>query len=532
MASLSESELTVKTYACVYLGSALVAIVGTPIAIRLAKVWGLVDAPGVRKVHKSPIPRVGGIAIVAAMLALVIPVLILNNDIGQAFRKIQAKVIILLVAAVFVFAVGLIDDIRGLRAKLKLLCLAGAALAVCASGSRIDSVGLGSMFEWELGWASWPITVLWIVGVTVALNFMDGLDGLAAGIAAIVCAVIVVFAFYQGQLVMAVLMLALLGSLTGFLFYNFNPAKIFMGDCGSMFLGFVIGGGSVVCAAKKSTLVGIALPALALGVPILDALFTMIRRGILDRRSIFTAERGHIHHRLLDKGLRHRNVVLLIYAATLLTAGMAMCLLITQSAAILVVFLSALAFLLLLFHCVGSARLGETVKAIRRNSAIARKAREDKSNFEDAQLAAREAETFETWWQTVTGLAEKMEFDRLAFTVQDNGSSAYATVWRRTEEKLTPRQVLQLTIPVGGGNGDLVSWFELSVRPNGSLEAVGRRLMYFGRMIDEFGTGTRWARRSGLAVLGAGSYQARLPRAGGGEDAPSPVRPPRRVMGK
>ena len=201
------------------------AILGTPIVTRLAKARGLVDTPGVRKVHKRPIPRVGGIALVVAMLALVIPVLLLDNTIGEAFRSVQAKVIMLLVAAVFAFAVGLIDDIRNVRANLKLLCLVGGALAVCASGARIDSIAFGSLFELQLGWASWPVTVLWIVGVTVALNFIDGLGQLASGKRAIVCGTICLFALHGGQIVMAALVQALLGELGGVCVSQLAPGE-------------------------------------------------------------------------------------------------------------------------------------------------------------------------------------------------------------------------------------------------------------------------------------------------------------------
>jgi UDP-GlcNAc:undecaprenyl-phosphate GlcNAc-1-phosphate transferase len=283
----------VKTYLIVYFGALLVAMFLVPIVSRLAKWYRLLDAPGPRKVHKIPIPRIGGIVFVVATLALVLPVLFLNNNIGQSFRESWKEFTALLVGAVFIFTVGLFDDLRSIRGYIKLLCLVAASLAICASGATLSSISVGTWFTLETGLAAWPLTVLWIVIITVCLGVIDGLDGLAAGIAAIVCGTIVLMALWSGQAAMAVLMLALLGSVTGFLFFNFYPAKIFMGDCGSMFLGFLIGAGSIVFQTKTHTLVGLAIPFLVMGVPILDTGFVVIGRRFLGRRSIFAPDRNH-----------------------------------------------------------------------------------------------------------------------------------------------------------------------------------------------------------------------------------------------
>jgi len=244
-----------KTYLFVYLGSAFLALVITPVVIWLARRLNIADVPDVRKVHTRTVSHIGGVAIFLSMICLTIGVLFLSNVIGDTFRDILPKLIVLLSTAAFIFFVGLIDDIRtkGLRARIKFLAQLAAAIIVCAVGIRIKSVAVADWLTLDFGWFSWPITLLWIVGITNAVNLSDGLDGLAAGISAVACGVIAVFAVYIGQPVMAVLMLAMLGSLTGFLFFNFNPAKIFMGDCGSMFLGFTIASSSILCHAKSST---------------------------------------------------------------------------------------------------------------------------------------------------------------------------------------------------------------------------------------------------------------------------------------
>ena len=474
-----------KTYLCIYFGSGLLVQLVTPVVARIARTFGIIDSPGARKVHSAPIPRIGGVAIMTGVMALMIPVLMLNNTIGQAFREVRMQVTVLLGTGFFVFVIGLLDDARSIPARLKLLSLVAASVLLCSTGARIEFITLESNFTVHLGWLSWPITVLWITGITVAMNFIDGLDGLAAGIAAIVCGTIAVIAFTSGQIVMGVLMLSLLGSLTGFLFFNWNPAKIFMGDCGSMFLGFMIGAGSVVCQAKTSALVGVALPALALGVPLLDAAFTFIRRKILDRRSIFSAERGHIHHRLLDMGLNQRHVVILMYAVTLAVAGIGMLMFVTRDTGAIAVIACGILVLLLVFRIAGTARLRETLAALHRNSAIANQAKEERAHFEDAQLQMRRVASFDSWWESLCTMAENMGFDRLALVHKSDASTTNMFVWHRTHAELRPDETVNMIIPLGAHGVAGATAIELALRKGESLESIGRRVSLFGRLIDE-----------------------------------------------
>ncbi len=267
-----------QTYLSVYLGSAVLALIITPLVIKLAFRMKAVSHPGIRDVHSRPVPRIGGAAIYLSAIAVLTAVLFLSNSIGQLFRDKWLPLLTMFGCATLIFVIGLIDDLKGLPARVKLLVEFLAAVALCIVGVRISSIGIIEGWTLQLGFSGCILTVLWIVGITNAVNLSDGLDGLAAGIAAITCGVIAVFAITGGSTVMAVLMLALLGSLSGFLYFNFNPAKVFMGDCGSLFLGFTIASASVMCATKSSALVGLALPALALGIPIFDTLFSMLRR--------------------------------------------------------------------------------------------------------------------------------------------------------------------------------------------------------------------------------------------------------------
>lgn len=358
-----------EIYLPVYFGSAFLSLMMTPVIIWVARRANIVDIPVARSLHVKPVPRVGGVSIFISMMCLSALALFLPNAGGDAFGEVLPQVIILLSAAAFMFMVGLVDDIRTIRARNKFLAQLAAAIAVCSVGIRIETVAVADWFTLEFGWFSWPLTILWIVGITNAVNLSDGMDGLAAGISAVACGVIALVAIHSGQPVVAVLMIALLGSLTGFLFFNFNPAKIFMGDCGSLFLGFTLSVSSVMCSTQSHTLVDLALPALALGIPILDTLSSMLRR-FLERRSMFAPDRNHFHHRLLGLGLTQRYAVLLAYAVTLLAAGLGSFMIFAETSHSLFGFMGALLGLLLVFRAVGSIRFRGTIRGLKERVAM------------------------------------------------------------------------------------------------------------------------------------------------------------------
>ena len=210
------------TYFGVYLGSLCLALLMTPIVIFVACRMKALDRPGVRTVHTKPIPRIGGVAIFLAAMCLIVSVLFLDNRIAEAFSRVPLQVGTLLCTASIIFVIGLIDDLKGLPAKVKFLAETIAAGMLCSVGIAISTLEITDGIPIEFGWFAYPLTILWIVGITNAVNLSDGLDGLAAGVSAVACAAIAVFAITSGNRVMAVFMLALLGGLTGFLFYNFN----------------------------------------------------------------------------------------------------------------------------------------------------------------------------------------------------------------------------------------------------------------------------------------------------------------------
>jgi UDP-GlcNAc:undecaprenyl-phosphate GlcNAc-1-phosphate transferase len=228
----------------------------------------------------------------------------------------------LLLGCLAILALGIYDDLMGAGARLKLTVQVAVAVAMWWAGFRLDVVANPFGAPIAFGALSLPVTVLWIVGVTNAVNLIDGLDGLAGGVALAAVGAIFFVSLQSDRLVMALFMAALGGSLLGFLRYNFNPASIFLGDSGSLFLGFVLATTSLQSAVKSTTAVALIVPIVALGLPIGDTLLAMVRRAARGQ-PIFAADRGHVHHRLLELGLSHRATVLVLYALCVILAGMA-----------------------------------------------------------------------------------------------------------------------------------------------------------------------------------------------------------------
>jgi UDP-GlcNAc:undecaprenyl-phosphate GlcNAc-1-phosphate transferase len=250
--------------------------------------------------------------------------------------------------------IGAVDDVRGLRAAHKLAAQVIVATLAYACGFRIDAISLPLAGTLSMGVFALPITVAWIVGITNAMNLIDGLDGLAAGVAFFGALTSFVIAHVTGNSFVALLSAGLMGVLAGFLFFNFNPARIFMGDSGSYFLGYVLATLSLSGALqqKASTAVSLLVPMIALGLPIFDTFFTMLRR-FLERRSIFSPDRGHIHHRLLDLGLTHRRAVMVLYGVCVVFTAAAIALSLGRAWQTGVALLSASVVLVALVRFVG-----------------------------------------------------------------------------------------------------------------------------------------------------------------------------------
>lgn len=296
-----------------FLLSAFIATSLTPAVRYLSVRWGAVDRPGGRHIHQYSIPRLGGIAVGLGFFAPFLALFLLDTEVARLFFSEPLRMIGLALGGLVVATLGALDDLRGIRAWQKLAVQGGAALIAFACGYRIDAMNFPGIGTVEMGVFAAPVTVLWIVAIINALNLIDGLDGLAAGVAFFACVANFVMAAVGHNLLVMLISASLGGAVLGFLVYNFNPASIFMGDSGSMLLGFVLATMSLLGSAiKSSTTIAILVPLVALGLPIMDTLFAMLRR-ILERRPIFSPDRGHIHHRLLELGITHRRAVLILY---------------------------------------------------------------------------------------------------------------------------------------------------------------------------------------------------------------------------
>ena len=297
----------------------IVAFSATPIAKKISFKIGAVDVPkDDRRMHKKPIARLGGLAIVAGFLvSILFTVVSALFDITNLFT-VNIQLLGMLAGILIIVGVGIVDDIKPLRAKLKLVFQLLAALIVVFTGTRIEyvtnpfsNIGVSQLSPFVY----YPLTIIWIVGITNAINLIDGLDGLAAGVSSISSLSLFFVSVIRGDIGMAILTAALAGSTLGFLPYNFNPAKIFMGDTGATFLGFALGVISIQGTLKSYTAIAIAVPLLVLGLPLFDTIFAIIRR-LIKGKPIMEADRGHLHHRLIDMGLSHKQSVVVMYTAS------------------------------------------------------------------------------------------------------------------------------------------------------------------------------------------------------------------------
>lgn len=285
------------------------SLVFTPMVINLCRQWGVLDHPNGRKLHRDPTPRAGGIAVILSYVLACTILVATHLKGGGTIWTARDNVLHLMPAAAIVFLVGLLDDIYGLRAVTKLLAEIAAAIAAYVAGIHLTVFGGHPLSAW----LSLPATVVWLVICANALNLIDGLDGLACGVGLFATGTALLAAITQHNLNLALAVMPLFGALLGFMGYNYNPAKIFLGDSGSLFVGFLLGCFGILWGQKSATLLGMTAPMMVFALPLLDTSLAVIRR-ILNNRPIFSPDRGHIHHRLLDRGLSPPKVVMLLYA--------------------------------------------------------------------------------------------------------------------------------------------------------------------------------------------------------------------------
>lgn len=288
------------------------SILLTPFIIKFAKKVGAVDQPNDRKVHEKVMPRMGGLAIFLAFAAGFLLFLPKTITVWPIF-----------VGAIIIVITGILDDLYEISAKTKLFGQLLAAIVTILGGIQVDFITLPFTDRIELGYFAIPLTILWIVGITNAINLIDGLDGLAAGVSSIALLTTSLLAFSMGNPIVGLVGFIVLGSTLGFLFFNFHPAKIFMGDTGSLFLGYMISVLAIMGLFKNVAIFSLIVPIIVLGVPILDTLFAIIRR-IINKKPLSSPDKLHLHHCLIRIGFTHRQTVMIIYLMSALFSIAAM----------------------------------------------------------------------------------------------------------------------------------------------------------------------------------------------------------------
>ena len=311
-------------YAFTFTVALLLSMAFTPVVKKLALRYRAMDKPNHRKVHDVQIPRLGGLAVYLSFM-IVFYVSVWAGAYGDIQKTVFSSHFLrgFAVGSFVIVILGALDDLRELRAGLKLVLQVVAAFVVIGHGLVIKVITLPYLGDLDLGPLAIPFTLFWIVGITNAINLIDGLDGLAGGVTFIALMTLFLISLSQGKTEAALFSIVLAGSIVGFLRYNFNPAQIFLGDSGALFLGFSLAVFGIVGAMKSSTTIALLIPIVALGFPIMDTMLAMIRRvgramkegkgPIASFKEIGVADKEHVHHKLLDLGYTHRKTVVLLY---------------------------------------------------------------------------------------------------------------------------------------------------------------------------------------------------------------------------
>jgi UDP-GlcNAc:undecaprenyl-phosphate GlcNAc-1-phosphate transferase len=302
-----------KTYVSLFVLAAAISYLVTPLVRRCAVGWGLLDRPDfTRRNHSQPVPRLGGVAIYISFVLALGSLFLVHNLLTLSFQMQLLEVLKLLLPSTLIFLLGIYDDVRGANARIKFSVQIAASALLYAVGFRITEIWNPFGGVVDLGVLALPVTIFWLVGISNAFNLIDGLDGLSAGAALFALLTVSIAALVFGHPIIVILAMTLAGATLGFLRYNFAPAQIFMGDSGSLFLGFMLAALSIQGSQKSAAAVAVAIPVVSFGLPIVDTFWAIARR-LLGRRPLFTGDREHIHHMMLKRGLSNQQVIILLY---------------------------------------------------------------------------------------------------------------------------------------------------------------------------------------------------------------------------
>lgn len=311
--------------------SALGAWFATPWVRRLAWRYGVLDQPSDRKVHTEPMARLGGLAVFIGFCLPWLGFLLLKNRVAGIFAEYWEMFWALLAGSLAMLLLGIYDDLKGLKATPKFIVQTAVAVTLYYAGFKITRLTNPFGPAIELEWLALPVSVLWMVGITNAINLLDGIDGLATGVTACIAMSLALINIVYGNVIVALLTLALAGACFGFLPFNSSPARIFLGDTGSLFMGLMLACIGILSLFKAATATFILVPVLIFGVPLFDTAAVMLGR-LVRRKPLFEGDKTHVHHRLLRAGMTHKEAAFYLYAVTLLLAGIAIFISFNQSA--------------------------------------------------------------------------------------------------------------------------------------------------------------------------------------------------------
>jgi len=464
----------------------VISVVLTPVVGALARRWRIVDHPGARRTHAAATPRAGGVAV---YVATTLPLLVaLGWGVGSADGETaDLRPLTFLIGGGLTFALGLWDDVWTLRPFPKLAAQVAVALVAYGGGIHILKVSLPSVGIVTLDWLSLPATILWFVLIINAVNLIDGLDGLAAGIALFAALTLLVILDTDSRFLTAVGLAAVAGAALGFLRHNFYPATIFLGDSGSYFLGYSLAALSILGSVKSEATVAILIPIIALGVPVMDALWAPIRRFILGQR-LFHPDRDHIHHRLLKLGYTPRRAVLTLYAITMGMGLAALALVHARDdrAALILLLVGVGVF-------VGIRKLGY-LAFIHRKRVVGWLGtvsdelglRRSRRSFLECQVLVSQARGLDELWQAIEAAALFLDIDFCALAVnQADGHDAtelrYSKNGPPESPSWDPTRTLRVSIPLLDAGADIGSFQVMQKMRNGTVDP------YLLRRIDQLG---------------------------------------------
>jgi UDP-GlcNAc:undecaprenyl-phosphate/decaprenyl-phosphate GlcNAc-1-phosphate transferase len=427
----------------------------TPLIRNFARDRGWVDRPdGRRKLHLTPVPRLGGVAVFAAFAlacALIIPLAGLSALPGDVSSSAYFH---LLMACALVTAIGVVDDISGVRPATKLVVQALAAVYLYSNGYQITAISNPLTGESvRLGLFSAPLTLIWFVGMSNAFNLIDGLDGLAAGVGLFSTTTLFIACVINERWAIAIIASALAGALLGFLRYNFNPASIFLGDSGALFLGFVLAAVAVRGSMKSSAAIAVAAPLMALAVPILDAGIAVFRR-LVRGDDLFQADGDHIHHRLLRMGLTPRRAVAVMYGVAAAFGALSLLTMTSRGQIVGVVIITSSVVTWIGVHQLGYAEFAEIQRSLRYGVNNQRKAMGNNVYLAALAQRFREAPDTEQLGAMLAEAMARLQFQSLEITFEDGAAApgvivAFKRLNRRSSE-LRTQPVCTWHVPVIG----------------------------------------------------------------------------------